>query len=154
MNDEELMREAVDVCQVGLGKGEAPFGAIIVSRQGQVVARAHNTVHGSHDPTAHAEVNVIRQAALLRQTTDLSGLTLYTTCEPCPMCMAAIHWAGLERVVYAATIDDAANAGLNQIKLDTAEFVRLTGSPVKVEAGPLRSECRSILATWKRGLSR
>ena len=89
-----------------------PFGAVIV-KDGKVVAEASNTVTVDNDPTAHAEVNAIRKACAALGTFDLSGCELYTSCEPCPMCLAACYWAHIDRVYYAADREDAAAAGFD-----------------------------------------
>jgi tRNA(Arg) A34 adenosine deaminase TadA len=144
MSDEAYMRLAIEKCREGIAAGQMPFGASVVC-DGSVVAAAHNTVARDGDPTAHAEVNAIRAAASALAAVRLRGGTLYTTCEPCPMCLAAAHWAGIERVVYGATIADAVEAGIGQLTVGAAELARMAGSPVRVEAGPLRDECRALL---------
>lgn len=87
-----------------------PFGAIIV-REGRIVAQAVNTVTRDNDPTAHAEVNAIRAAGQILGTFDLAGCELYTSCEPCPMCLSAIYWARIDRIYYGCTAEDAARYG-------------------------------------------
>lgn len=89
-----------------------PFGAVIV-RNNEVIARAHNEVLVSHDPTAHAEILAIRRACETTGEHDLSGCTLYTTSYPCPMCMGAILWARISRVCYASTTQEATTAGFD-----------------------------------------
>ena len=93
------------------GRG-GPFGAVVV-KDGQVIAEGVNLVTGSHDPTAHAEVVAIREACLRLGTFDLTGCELYASCEPCPMCLGAIYWARLSRLTFAATRQDAAQAGFD-----------------------------------------
>jgi tRNA(Arg) A34 adenosine deaminase TadA len=93
-------------------RGGGPFGAIIV-KDGRVVARAVNTVTTGNDPTAHAEVNAIREACRQLQTFDLSGCEIYASCEPCPMCLSAIYWARIDRVYYAGNRFDAQAAGFD-----------------------------------------
>lgn len=88
-----------------------PFGAAIVSPERKVVCVASNTVLGSHDPTAHAEINAIREACKKLGTHDLSGYTLYTTAYPCPMCLSAIIWANIKTVYYGCTAQDAEKIG-------------------------------------------
>ena len=90
--------------------GSSPFGAVIV-RGADVIARAHNTVVSKHDPTAHAEINAIRAACRKIGTFDLSGCDLYSSCEPCPMCVGAISWAKISHVYYAADRNDADKIG-------------------------------------------
>ena len=109
-----FMSLAIAKARDGIAAGQSPFGAIIV-RGHDVVAVTHNTVWLDTDPTAHAEVNCIRSAAKALKLIDLSGCEMYSTCEPCPMCLAAIHWSKIDRVVYGATIADAAAAGLLRV---------------------------------------
>lgn len=104
---QEAARLALENVRTGTG---GPFGAVIV-RAGQIVARGVNTVTRDNDPTAHAEVNAIRAAGRALSTFDLSECELYTSCEPCPMCLAAIYWAGIQRVYYGCTAEDAAAIG-------------------------------------------
>ena len=108
-----IMGEALKMAAINIETLEGgPFGAVIV-KDGEIIVRAKNSVVSDNDPTAHAEINAIRQAAGLLGTYDLSGCTLYSSCEPCPMCLAAIWWARIDRCYYAATRDDAARAGFN-----------------------------------------
>jgi len=110
------MKIAYDEAVDGMLKNEGgPFGAIIV-KDGKIVARAHNRVLVSKDPTAHAEVNAIREASQELNTFNLSGCVLYTTCMPCPMCLGAIMWARIEEVYYGATEDDAKRGGFDDLK--------------------------------------
>jgi guanine deaminase len=110
--DRTYLEMAIAQASENIYAGGGPFGAVIV-RDGEVLAMAANRVVAEADPTAHAEVLAIRLAARKLSTHDLSGCTLYTSCEPCPMCLGAIYWAGIERVVYAATRHDAAAAGFS-----------------------------------------
>src|SRR3954449_12536374 len=114
MTGPDFMRLAIDKTREGIDAGQSPFGAVIV-HGGEGVAVTHNTVWLTTDPTAHAEVNCIRAAAKALNTIDLKGATLYSTTEPCPMCLSAIHWAKIERVIFGATIDDAATAGFAEL---------------------------------------
>ena len=91
-------------------KDGGPFGAVIIKNK-KVIAKCHNTVLKSKDPTAHAEINVIRKACKKLRTHDLSDCILYTTCEPCPMCLSAIMWANIKQVYYGNTRDDANEIG-------------------------------------------
>ena len=88
-----------------------PFGAVITDSVGNVIAISSNTVLGSHDPTAHAEINAIRKACNILKTHDLSGCILYTTGYPCSMCLSAIMWANIKKVYYGTTLKDAENIG-------------------------------------------
>jgi len=96
---------------VSSGKG-GPFGAVIV-KDGEIIARAMNEVTSTDDPTAHAEVVAIRRACSKLQSYQLEGCEIYSSCEPCPMCLGAIYWARPEKVYYAATKDDAATSGFD-----------------------------------------
>ncbi|MDD5961296.1 MAG: nucleoside deaminase [Bacteroidales bacterium] len=110
--DEIYLRQAVEIAKQNIEKGGGPFGAIIV-KDNEVVAQCGNSVTNDNDPTAHAEVNCIRSACKKLNTFDLSGCVIYSSCEPCPMCLSAIYWARLDRLVYAATRQDAAGAGFD-----------------------------------------
>lgn len=100
---------AADLAREGMVRNEGgPFGCVIV-RDGQVVGRGNNKVISTHDPTAHAEIVAIRDACRHLNSHQLSGCTIYTTCEPCPMCLGAIYWARPDRIVYACTSEDAAS---------------------------------------------
>ena len=95
-----------------LANDGGPFGAVII-KDDKIIASAHNQVLKSKDPTAHAEINVIREASRVLDSFDLSDCVLYTTCEPCPMCLGAIFWARIKTVYYGATKEDAASGGFD-----------------------------------------
>src|SRR5690606_6084224 len=135
MDDRDAMNEAIRVCREGIADGQTPFGSAIV-RDGLLVAARHNTVWRDLDPTAHAEVHAIRAAAGALRPIDLSGCSLFTTCEPCPMCLAAIHWSRIDRVVFGATIADAAAAGFHEMPVAAAQLAALGHSPLRIEEGP------------------
>jgi tRNA(Arg) A34 adenosine deaminase TadA len=105
--DRAFMKMAIELSIENIDQGGGPFGAVIV-RNGRVVAKGANRVVPNNDPTAHAEVVAIRNACRELQTFDLKGCTVYASCEPCPMCLSAIYWAGIERICYANTKRDAA----------------------------------------------
>ncbi|MDR1680560.1 MAG: nucleoside deaminase [Prevotellaceae bacterium] len=108
-----FLREAIRLADENITQqGGGPFGAVVV-KDGRVVARAVNTVTTGNDPTAHAEVNAIRAACRTLHTFDLSGCTIYCSCEPCPMCLAAIYWARIGEIYYAGTRTDAGDAGFD-----------------------------------------
>ena len=111
--DETFMQEAIELAieNVRTGRG-GPFGALVV-KDGEVVARGTNLVTASNDPTAHAEVVAIRAACRSLRSFQLDECDLYTSCEPCPMCLGAIYWARLRRVFYGGTHEDAAAAGFD-----------------------------------------
>ena len=149
MTEADLMRLAIETTREGIAAGQSPFGAVIV-KDGRVVAATHNTVWRDTDPTAHAEVNCLRRAAAALATIDLTGCTLYSTCEPCPMCLAATHWAKVDRVVYGATIADAAAAGFSELDVPAQALAEMGRSPLKVEGGLLREECAALFDEWKK----
>lgn len=121
-----------------------PFGASIVdTKSGKVLLRALNAVAQEFDPSSHAEVRAIRKATKRLKQLSLAGYTLYTTCEPCPMCMSAALWAGLDRVVYGATIEDA-NRHCNQIRIPATEVAARSDMTCVVEGPLLRDECYAL----------
>jgi tRNA(Arg) A34 adenosine deaminase TadA len=121
-----------------------PFGAAIVhTKSGELLLRALNAVAQEFDPSSHAEVRAIRIATKRLKKLSLAGFTLYTTCEPCPMCMSAALWAGLDRVVYGATIADA-NRHCNQIQIPAVEVARRSDMRCIVDGPILRDECYAL----------
>ncbi len=143
MDPNELMRLAIDTARQGLSKGQSPFGCAISWGDGHCCS-AHNTVLASNDPTAHAEVNAIRRACREAGQIFLEGAVVATTCEPCPMCMAALHWSRVDSVHYGATIDDAASSGFNELNLPAKELLRLGGSKLTLVASTLVVECQAL----------
>lgn len=113
MEKEELMRRAIAVSENSVRNGGGPFGAVIASKDGEIIAEASNSVTIDHDPTAHAEVNCIRKATAKLGIFDLAGYDIYTSCEPCPMCLGAIYWAHLDKIYYANDRKDAAAIGFD-----------------------------------------
>ena len=107
MEHDDFMRQAIALAVGNVKNGGGPFGAVIV-KDGRVVATGVNRVVPDNDPTAHAEVNAIRSACVKMGTFNLSGCVLYTSCEPCPMCLGAIYWAHIDKIYYGATQYDAA----------------------------------------------
>jgi tRNA(Arg) A34 adenosine deaminase TadA len=134
-----------------------PFGALIVDNQsGETLMRARNAVAVENDPSSHAELRTVRLACKKRKSYSLQGYTLYSTCEPCPMCMANALWAGLDRVVYGATIEDA-NRHCRQIQIPAEELVRRSDMQCIVTGPVLREVCYTLFtdprmlaafATW------
>ena len=108
----EFMARAIGLACQSVGTGGGPFGAVIVC-DGAIVAEGMNRVTPDLDPTAHAEMQAIRAACRTLERFELRGCTIYTSCEPCPMCLAALHWARIDRIVFAATQHDAAAAGFD-----------------------------------------
>jgi guanine deaminase len=134
-NDKFFLHRAVEVAGKGIENGGGPFGALI-TKDGKILSEAFNRVVLDNDPTAHAEILAIRQTSGLLKSHNLSDCTLYTSCEPCPMCLGAIYWAGIKKVVYASDRYDAEEAGFsdkiiyNEIVLDPSQrkisFIRMT----------------------------
>ena len=112
MKKDDFMREAIAISIDNVKNGGGPFGAVIV-KDNEIIARGANRVTASNDPTAHAEVSAIREAAKKLGTFNLSGCEIYTSCEPCPMCLGAIYWSRLDKIYYANTKVDAKNIGFD-----------------------------------------
>ena len=112
MNKENFMQIAIDLSIESVKNGGGPFGAVIV-KDGKIIAQSSNSVTKDNDPTAHAEVNAIRKASQKLGTFDLSGCEIYSSCEPCPMCLGAIYWAKIDKLYFANTKDDAKNIGFD-----------------------------------------
>ena len=108
--NQNFMRRAIALADESVQRGGGPFGAVIV-KDGEIVAEGSNSVTLLSDPTAHAEVTAIREACRQLGTFLLEGCTIYTSCEPCPMCLGAIYWAGIQRIYYGNTRKDAADIG-------------------------------------------
>lgn len=110
--DRKFLRLAIDTARQNIKDGGGPFGAVVVMN-GDIISSAGNRVVTGHDPTAHAEVQAIRMAAAALGTHELGRCVIYASCEPCPMCLGAIYWAGIRRVVYASDRHQAAAAGFD-----------------------------------------
>jgi tRNA(Arg) A34 adenosine deaminase TadA len=145
-NPEFLRRTIALATQNVAACAGGPFAAVVV-RDGKIVGEGVNSVTASHDPTAHAEVNAIRSAARALGTFTLAGCQLYTSCEPCPMCLAAAYWARLDAVYYGASTADAARAGFDDALL--YEELRKDVSQRKLRAMQLLSdEAWASFAAW------
>jgi tRNA(Arg) A34 adenosine deaminase TadA len=147
MNDADLefLRRAIAVSQRARDHGNHPFGAILVDDGGTVVAEAENTVITGADPTGHAETNLVRHAGKVVAPRDMPATTLYSSCEPCAMCAAAIFWAGIGRVVYAlsndsliAMLDPAASGPA--LDLSTAAVIAAGNRAIEVEGPAIEDE--------------
>ena len=112
MTNEELMRKAIELSIENVANGGGPFGAVI-ARNGEIIATGVNRVTANNDPTAHAEVSAIRAAAEKLGRFDLSDCEIFTSCEPCPMCLGAIYWARLNKIYFANNKTDAKNIGFD-----------------------------------------
>lgn len=141
--NESFMRAAIKEALVSKGEGGRAFGSVL-AKDVEVVARAHNRAVQDGDPTSHAELNVIRQFFAANDVTDLSGYTLYATCEPCPMCAAAIAWANISAVVFGADRMDGPSDYPRQVDLSCEEVLQRSGQQFSVEPYLLRSECAAL----------
>lgn len=145
--DEHFLRMAIQLAREGMSTGQGgPFGAVIV-RDGQVIGQSPNRVTSTNDPTAHAEVMAIRDACARLGTFQLDGCTLYTSCEPCPMCLGAIYWARPARVVYAAEHTDAASAGFDDSFI-YAELAKPYAQRSIPTQQALQPEARAVFEEW------
>jgi tRNA(Arg) A34 adenosine deaminase TadA len=146
------MRRAIELSRENVRRGGGPFGAVIV-RAGEVVGEGFNRVTATNDPTAHAEVVAIRNACERLGTFSLHGCEIYTSCEPCPMCLSAIYWARLDRIWFANTKVDAA-----AIEFDDHFIYDELAKPVENRAIPmkpmLRDEALAAFRDWQANASR
>ncbi len=124
-----------------------PFGAVIVSKEGEVVGRGYNRVTSSLDPTAHAEIVAIRDACTTVKNFKLEGATIYSSSEPCPMCMAAIYWARISKVVYSNSKSEAAKIGFDDLWLDKELHLPLDQRKVKMIHIESPS-CKNVFGDW------
>lgn len=150
MTDADFMKLAIKAAWEGVGQGEMPFGACVVQK-GQVVSIAHNSAKANLDTTAHAEVQAIREASRRLRALELTGVTVYTSCEPCPMCFTACVWARVGKIIYACRIEDAARAGIQQVPISSARMNQLGQSGVKLVGDVLREEGLTLFEAWRRG---
>ena len=147
MDKRELMKKAIELSIGSVNGGGGPFGAVI-AREGEIIAEASNSVTIDNDPTAHAEVNAIRRAARKLGSFDLSGCEIYTSCEPCPMCLGAIYWSHIDKIYYANTRKDAAEIGFDD------DFIyQEIALPLEKRRKPIeefiRSEALEAFELWK-----
>ncbi|MDD3374715.1 MAG: nucleoside deaminase [Candidatus Omnitrophica bacterium] len=138
-NDKKNMALAMQKAQQGIKVGQTPFGACIV-KNNIIIACSHNKVWKTTDITAHAEIVAIRLACKKLKTIDLSGCTIYSTCEPCPMCFSACHWAKISKIVYGARISDAKEYGFNELSISNATMKTKSKSSMKIIKDFMREE--------------
>lgn len=136
MKPEDFMRLAIEEAK----KGDSPYGAVIV-KNNEVIAKGYNTVRRDSDPSAHAEINVIRGLTSTNNNPSLEGYTIYTTGEPCPMCAAACVWAGISEIVIGASIEDLIKVNQSQINISCDEVIAKGFREIKVTKGCLRKNC-------------
>lgn len=148
MTKEELMRRAIELSIKSVQNGGGPFGAVI-AKDGKIVAEGNNRVTLDNDPTAHAEVSTIRKACKQLNTYDLSGYEIYTSCEPCPMCLGAIYWAHLDKIYYGNNREDAAKIGFD----DDFIYKEISLSPYRRQKPSeilLRDEAIKAFEEWQK----
>lgn len=135
----KIMQAAIEIAEFN----QTPFGAALAMGE-ELFATAANQTKQKNDPTAHAEIEVIRKLSDQLQKKDLSGFVLYTTCEPCPMCMSAILWSGIETLVYGSDIPTISTY-MNQIEIRAEELIKRSSLKIDVKPGFLSSECEDLL---------
>lgn len=149
----QFMELAIEKAREGMNHGQTPFGACIV-KDGNVVSVSHNEVWKTTDITAHAEVQAIRKACQKLGTIDLSGCTLYSSCEPCPMCFSAIHWAKIDTVYFGARIADAERGGFNELSISNEQMKEMGGSPLQIKAEFMSEEAKKVFDEWVRKIDK
>jgi len=145
--NKEFMQRAIDLSIRNVADGGGPFGAVIV-KDGKVVAEGVNRVTASCDPTAHAEVSAIREACRRQGTFKLDGCEIYTSCEPCPMCLSAIYWAGISRIYYANTKRDADKIGFGD-NFIYDEIARPNNERAIPTSQMMREEAQEAFRAWE-----
>jgi len=145
--DRFFMKRAIELAQMGVEMNlGGPFGCVVV-KDGEIVGEGNNQVTSSNDPTAHAEVIAIREACKSLNTFQLDGCTIYTSCEPCPMCLGAIYWARPAKVFYACTRDDAASIGFDDDFI-YQELEKTNASRELVLTNLMREEALELFTAW------
>lgn len=147
MKKEEYMRKAIKLANESIDNGGGPFGAIIV-KDGKIIASSSNSVTKNNDPTAHAEINAIRMAAKKLQSFDLSNCEIYSSCEPCPMCLGAIYWARIEKLFFACNQNDADKIGFSD-EFIYKEIEKPYEKRNLITENILREEAISIFEKWE-----
>jgi tRNA(Arg) A34 adenosine deaminase TadA len=143
----DLMDLAIAKARQGIAQGQSPFGCAI-ARGDDVLAVSHNVVWATTDITAHAEITALREACRGESRILLEGTVAAATCEPCPMCMAALLWARVAAVYYGATIDDAAAAGFHEVHLPAAELAARSSHRLELVGDVRRPQCVALFEEW------
>lgn len=145
----KYMKIAKDCAIDGMSINDGgPFGAVITDKEGNIIATGHNQVLVNNDPTAHAEVMAIRNACAKLQTYDLSNYVLYTSCEPCPMCLSAIIWSNIKDIYYACTREDAAQIGFRDDLI--YEYLKGNSSDLIVLKQIDRNDCIEVFEKYNK----
>lgn len=148
-HDLRFMTFAIEKAREGVENGQSPFGALI-ARNGEIISCEHNRVWETNDSTAHAEIVAIRTACRKLETIDLSGSVIYCTCEPCPMCFSAIHWAKIYGIIYGVSIEDVASLGFSELPISCRKMKELTRNAIEIAGGIMKSENTDLLELWKQ----
>lgn len=149
MEKKDFMNKAIEISSYGMNNNYGgPFGAVIV-KNGEIIAEGYNNVTSSNDPTAHAEITAIRNACKKLNTFDLSGCDLYTSCEPCPMCLSAIYWARINKIYYANTKEDAAKINFDDDFI-YQEFKKERGERTIPVEQLCREEAIKVFEDWSK----
>ncbi len=149
MEKKDFMNKAIERSSYGMNNNYGgPFGAVIV-KNGEIIAEGYNNVTSSNDPTAHAEITAIRNACKKLNTFDLSGCDLYTSCEPCPMCLSAIYWARINKIYYANTKEDAAKINFDDDFI-YQEFKKERGERTIPVEQLCREEAIKVFEDWSK----
>ncbi len=145
--NEHFLQEAIRLADESIANGGGPFGAVVV-KDGRIIGRGNNRVTLNNDPTAHAEVQAIRDACLELGDFQLTGCELYVNCEPCPMCLAAAYWARVDAIYFAATAADAAEAGFDDVVIKQ-EILREPSERHLPILQALREQALPTFAHWQ-----
>ncbi len=145
--NQKYLKRAIKMAEENIDQGGGPFGALIL-KDGEVIAEAANRVTPDNDPTAHAEILAIRVAAKKLNTWDLSGCELYTSCEPCPMCLGAVYWAHIDKVYFAAGHDDARHAGFDDADMYSEVKKEPSERKILMESD-LEEEGKKVFHKWR-----
>jgi len=152
MTDDDFLRQAIHLAEASVRSGGGPFGAVVV-KDGEIIGRGHNRVTLDNDPTAHAEIQAIRDACQHVGGFSLEGCTLYVNCEPCPMCLSACYWAHLDEVIFAADAADAAQAGFDDM-LIREELAQPREARRLSMRQSLRDEALAVFELWRESADR
>ncbi|MBL4606433.1 MAG: nucleoside deaminase [Pseudomonadales bacterium] len=142
-----LMQLAISAAKQGISKGQSPFGCAIAIGD-RIITSTHNHVLAHTDITAHAEIHALRLACKAENNIFLEGAHVAATCEPCPMCMTALHWARVDTVYYGASIADATEAGFNELNIPAQQILQLGSSPVTLINSICQDDCKSLFSEW------
>jgi len=150
IEDARFMSIAIEEARIGIQNGQTPFGACIV-KDNEVISVASNSVWKDMDITAHAEINAIRQACKKLHSIELTGCTIYSTTEPCPMCFSACHWARISRIVFGSRIEDAKRFGFSEMPISNEKMKSMGDSRIEITGDVIRDICIELFEVWSFG---